>query len=500
MNDLRDALSELVRAEEPRARGPEHVRADAGKRRVRQRVASTILGVAVAVGATSLVIRGFGINDHPPKPVEPQPIDVSSLHRVWSADVPSTSVGAFQNVDADADHVYVGTATGVIAYPKDCADPCPPVWRAVMVKEPSRESASIAVGEGIVAATLEGHLSVFGSACGIEGALCTPLWRSDPPAGANGYLEPVIGDGVVKTTLSVGEMPDHHVWAVGFAARCRTDGESCDPSWRGDLGVGTAFFPAPYVDGVFYQQVGLRLLGFAASCSSDGGPCQPDLLVRLDGEPGSGASVFLGPVARGGEVVVTTGTGLIRSFPAHCRESCRPLWAGDASEYAGGSPVRAGDLVVVSGDGGTAAFPFGCSSDGGLCAPRWVSPVGGGEAIPTGDRAVASVGGKDRSVVTVFPIACPATCEPRWSVGDLGQIQGAESDGRTLFIAHQGQVDAYPIDCADPCVSQWRADLPGETWTLLLDGRHLIAMSRLDADQRALPYGKFALTAFASSS
>lgn len=409
-------------------------------------------------------------------------LDPESLRPTWTAEV--TDAGTDFGLSHDDERVYVPTASGTVAFPKACDVPCQPAWRSdLLAGEPPASRFSVdsqlAVGDGLLAVTFKGDLAVFAADCRNDGGVCVPLWRARSPQGSNGFHDPMIGGGVVKVTSSVGEMPDHGVMAVAFAARCRTDGGACEPEWTGDLGVGTAYFPSAKVGGVFYQQVGRKLLGFASNCSTDGGSCEADFVVRAQGDPSTQASTLYGPVGGKGVLAIVSGDGNVYGFPEHCGTGCAPLWVGPAADYLEGFPFLAGDLVVVASAKGLTAFPLACRTDGGVCQPTWQVGLDGHVSIAfADDRTVVAADHLREPRVMAIETACDGRCSPLWSVAPDGKLFGVESDGRTVFAGMRRAVLAFPTDCSTPCEPVWRGEVAGEPWWLLIDSDSLIVASR----------------------
>jgi hypothetical protein len=409
-------------------------------------------------------------------------LDPAALEPAWRAEVPDAAL--YAGVEQDRDHLYVPTTTGFTAFPKACDDPCAPVWRADLLPgdgpgDPVRTDVAVVAEEGLVAATFDGSVAVFGAACRADGGLCPPLWTVPEPPNTNGYRDPVIENGIVKVTGSTGEMPNHHVMAVAFEARCRTDGGVCEPTWTGDLGAGTAYFPSAKVGDVFYQQVGVRMLGFDSQCRTDGGRCEPDFVVSAKGDPSTQASTLYGPVGGGGVLAIVSGDGNVYGYPEYCGSECAPLWFGPAGDYLESSPLLAGDLVVVTTTNGVAAFPLVCRTDGGECEPRWQVDLDGYASTAYADARVVIAANHSRDPALVaMETVCEGRCSPLWSTAPDGKIFGVASDGRTVFAATGRQVLAYPVRCSDPCDPVWRGQISGEAWWLLLDRDSLVVASR----------------------
>lgn len=443
----------------------------------------TVIGTAFVVSITSLLFVFFAFEGaDQPAPLQREiGLDASALLPSWSAEIPDAV--AVSTVAQDDQRIYVPTTEGAVGFPKSCHDPCSPVWRADLFEgEPpgyaSAAGSDLSVGEGVVAISFEGRLAVFAAECRTDGGVCEPLWRAEPPQGR--YLAPVITEGIVKVTSSVGEMPNHHVTAVAFEVACRQDGGICEPSWTGDLGVGTAFLPGVMTGGVFYQQVGDRLLGFAP-CRSDGGVCEPDFEVRALGDQATQAGALYGPVRIGGEVVITSGDGNLYAYPEHCGRTCSPVWIGPADDYLESFPVLGGRLVAVQTGKGVAAFPVACRTDGGVCEPRWTVALDSYSTIAYADeRVVIAAGhsGRSGSAIVALDATCEGECAPLWSAQSESGVNGVASDGHSVFAGLRGEVVAYPVDCSDPCAPIWRASMPGEAWWFLIDNDRLVVAAR----------------------
>jgi hypothetical protein len=444
---------------------------------------SVVLAAVISIASLALLVAAFD-RPEPHHGVSGASLDPSALRSSWTADIGDavTNFGVVQ----DAQRVYVPTTTGILAFSKTCSDPCEPAWRADLV-EGSEEAlpfgvdVQIVAQDGLVAATYDGDLAVFPADCRTDGGACDPMWRAEHEPGTNGYRDPVIADGIVKTTSSRGEMPEHQVTAVAFEARCRTDGGICEPVWTGDLGVGTAYFPSATVGSVFYQQVGPQMLGFDAHCRSDGGLCDADFRIPALGDQRTQAGSLYGPVGRDGVLAVVSGDGNVYAYPEHCGAGCRPLWKGPADDYLEGFPFLAGDQVVVATGDGVVAFPLACRTDGGRCEPRWQVALGAYPPIAHADENVVITAshssGEGPGVVAMDP-TCEGDCHPVWSGSVGGRVYGVASDGATVFAAVGDEVVAYPVDCSDPCSPVWRSDVLGEAWWLLIDGTRLIVASR----------------------
>jgi len=112
---------------------PERVRRTARRRAKRRRI--TAGGVALVVAAAGLALVVGALRDAGPRPVAPAtegPLDPSTLTYSWSVRVDNAS--AVGQVLQDADRIYVPTATGAVAYPTVCSDPCEPAWRFDLVE------------------------------------------------------------------------------------------------------------------------------------------------------------------------------------------------------------------------------------------------------------------------------------------------------------------------------------------------------------------------------
>jgi hypothetical protein len=487
MDNVGELLRRAVEAEIPQPGGLERVRRTARHRHLRQRISAGLVAALVAVAGLALAIETFERANQQERPpgnerLGAQPLDVSALGQAWIAEVSQGSWvrGVFQ----DSLHILVPTTTGAVAFSKDCEDPCQPAWTLDMPASPRPSNhTELAVGDGVVVAVAGGTVAVVESGCRTDGGSCEPLWRAEPPGRSNGYLAPLVEDGVVRVLWSVGGMPDHHVSAAAFPTRCRTDGGECAPVWMAELGVGAAYVPGTALNGVFYQQVGAQMSGFSAHCGTGGATCEPDFAIEAKGDQSTQAGSLYGPVGRAGELVVSSGDGNLYAYAEHCGKSCSPLWIGPVADYLEGFPVLAGDLVVMSSGNGLRAFALGCGSEGQRCEPRWTAPLEGGYATVeyADERVVVADHFREGSIV-VFPTDCTDECAPRWSAPANGEVYGVASDGRTVFAAFSGQeIRGYPLDCSDPCAPVWRGDVRGQVWWILLDSERLVAAGRVGA-------------------
>jgi hypothetical protein len=413
-------------------------------------------------------------------------LDPAALEAAWRADVPD-AVAIYDHVEQDRERIYVPTTTGLVAFPKACDGPCEPAWRADLLPgdapgDPFRTDVAVVAAEGIVAATFDGSVAAFAADCRGDGGVCDPLWTAPKPPKTNGYRDPTIARGTVKVTSSVGEMPQHHVRAVAFDARCRADGGECVPLWTGDLGVGTAYYPTAIVDGVFYQQVGARMLGFESNCRTDGGECDPDFTVHTPANQSTGAGSLYGPVAHGKVLAIVSGDGNVYAYEEHCGDRCRALWRAPVAEFLDTFPALAGDQIVVTDGAGATAFQVDCRRDGGICEPTWTVPLGGYSSVAyADDNVVILVNYAARRTTPLIALdpSCEGDCGPMWNVSLAGDLQGVASDGATVFVAAGGEVAAYPVDCSDPCSAVWRAPVRRGTGSLLIDeSRLVVATSR----------------------
>jgi hypothetical protein len=483
MDDLRQTFHQAVEPLEPPEGGLERVRHSVRQRRLRQRISAGVVGLTLAAGAISYAI--LALQEDPVAPPEP----AAALELTWTAEVRDAAI--YPDVKQDAERIYVPTAEGAVAFAKACDDPCTPVWEADLLggRSTSRfgSDTSLAVGDGVVAISVEGHLAVFATDCRSDGGKCDPLWTAEPPASGSAYSVPAISEGIVKVAAGTGDAPKHYVTAVGFEANCRSDGGVCEPAWTGDLGVGTQYYPAVTVDGVFYQQVGRSLVGFAAHCRSDGGFCEPDFEMPARGDQSTGVGNLYGPADIGGELVFVSGGGKIYAFAEHCGRACSPLWISPLGSFLDTYPVSAGQVALVQARSGIVAFGAGCRSDGGTCEPRWTFAADSRPFIAYADQRVviASVHRKGGGVVAL-DAACEGECAPLWSAVTEGEIQALASNGRVVFAGFpRGRILGYPVDCSDPCAPIWRARVPSGQSSFLLSNERLIVATQ-DADELGL--------------
>ncbi len=433
-----------------------------------------VVALSVGVAATSWAIIAFrGAPGESPSPENS--LDLDSLRLAWTVDLPNAgSLREMGDVHQSAHHIYVLDRDQVVAFRKDCGNPCSPAWRGpVPGSDPERRE--MAVGDGVVYVSTTDQLFAFASACASDGSECIPLWFAE--LAAPGYANSLLVSGnVVRVIHSLGgEENADGVRAVAFESDCRTDGGRCTPLWTGDLGSGTIYSPGTVQGDVFYQQVGKRMTGFAASCGANGSACEPSFVLDARGDPHSQASSLYGPVLAGDELLVSSGDGNVYAFAPSCGVSCQPLWFGGVADYLEAYPVLAGGHVVTYVTGGIVAFPIGCRSDGGECDAAWRADVEGYAPIVYADDAyVVALNYRARRMM-VFSAVCSGSCQPLWSV-DLPASSGEiASDGRSLFVGVSGgTVLAYPLDCHDPCEAIAKAEVGGPTVQyLLVDDRGL---------------------------
>jgi hypothetical protein len=485
MTDIDELLRRAVETQMPRAGGLERVRRTVQRRRRRLRIGAGIVAALVTLGGLAFAIDTFGgIAQEKQRPAEDrlssEPLDVSELGPGWSAEVAEGSW--LFGIHQDSSRVFVPTTSGVVAFSKHCEDPCRPLWTLdVSRAERPNEHTELAVGDGIVAAVPGGTLVVVESDCRTDGGACEPMWRAEPPEGSGGYSSPLIEDGVVRVMSGVGSIPDHRVNAAAFPIRCRTGGSECAPLWTADLGTGTLYAPGTALNGVFYQQVGARMLGFRADCGTGGARCEPDFAIEALGDQSTEAGSLYGPAGLGGELVVSSGDGNLYAYREHCGSSCSPVWLGRVAESLDSFPQLAGNLVVVSAKNGLTAFDLGCGSGGERCEPRWTAPLEDYATVAyADDRVVVAASHFRDGSIAAFPTDCSTQCAALWSAQANGDIYGVVSDGRTVFAGLPGeQIKGYPIDCSDPCTPVWEEQVRGQVWWILLDGQRLIAAGRV---------------------
>jgi hypothetical protein len=486
MNDVRQAIRRAAEARPIPIANLERVRRTLERRKMRRRI--TAGGVAFLVAAAGLVLVVSALREIAPNRTTPGtagPLDPATLRYAWSARIENASLVG--EVSQTADRIYIPTASGVIVYPKQCSDPCRPLWRLDLV-DPGvnvSQTPSLALGDDVIAVSAGGRLAIAPTDCAVGGQPCQALWYADPPPGSSGYVGAVIADGVVKVTANEGDAPHNIHTAVAFDLRCRDDGGECTPLWSAELGPGAAHFPAPAVDGVFYQQVGTKLLGFLARCRTDGGRCDPDFVIEASGDPYTQQSSLFGPVARDGALVIASGDGNVYGYPEHCRMSCNPTWIASIADHLESYPLVAGDLVVVSHDGGLTAVPFSCAeSDGRSCAPAWRADLDGYWSVEyaNGDVVVAADRFRGSERLAVLAANCAGSCQPLWTVGMGEQLNGVASDGTSIFASEGRRVLAYPAACTDRCAPVWTADLEGAAWQFLIDDKSLVVTSQLGSD------------------
>lgn len=478
MSEALESIRRVVETIPTPAPDTERVKRTARRRARRRRI--TAGGVALVIAAAGLAFVVGALRDAGPRPATPAtegPLDPTTLTYAWSVRVEDTS--AVGEVLQDADRIYVPTATGAVVYPKACSDPCSHVWSLDFVepdKQVEHSMTTLALEGDLLAVNAAGRLAVVATDCGDGGTTCQPLWVADALPGTSGYFGPVISDGVVKATTNEGDAPDNRQTAVAFESRCRDDGGECQPLWRAELGSGMAHIPGVAVGGVFYQQVGTRMLGFIARCRTDGAACEPDFVVESTGDPQTQESSLYGPIPHEGTLVLASGDGRVSGYPEHCGTSCQPEWSTPVADYLE-NPMAAGEVVVVAHDGGIVALPLSCR---GSCAPSWEAALDGfWIEYADANVVVATTRFRESNRIAVLPVTCSDPCQPIWTYEVDGELYGVGSDGMSVFASDGRRVLSFPAACSNPCSPVWSADLVGEAWGFLMDDRNLVVTSRL---------------------
>jgi hypothetical protein len=493
LSDVRDRLHDAVVDLEPAWSTPEKVRQVVMRRQRRARLRAGVVAGVIAVAAVAVTVTA--LREVPKPAVTSGPLDVSALELAWRAEFAPSLLG--ESILADDHQLYVLGADGVAAYPKDCADPCTPAWRASTPRHGSRAllRTSFALGDGVVFVTTGKTLLAFDAACSGDGARCAPLWEAVPPDGGRYVDAPVAWGRSVRVMWTLGgEGNSNGVIAAGYSVDgCGSEG-SCLPEWTVELGPGPRYVPGTVVDGVFYQQVGDHLTGIdPAACGISGLPCDPVFRVEALGDERTQAGSLYGPVAAGGELLVASGDGNVYAYAARCGTICEPLWLGRAADYLEGEPVVAGDVVTVVVRSELVAFPVGCRTDGGECDSAWRASIDDYGVVRYADseHLVLIEHLKKHGSVNVFPTACDRACRPLWTAELSGEAQGATGDADHVFIASSdGRVSAYPLECSGACSPSWTTTVEGGgIWNMSSDADGLYAEASSAASSSAWLYG-----------
>jgi hypothetical protein len=292
-------------------------------------------------------------------------------------------------------------------------------------------------------------------------------WSAEGPTST-----PVISEGRVFATSS------DRVFA--YPLDCASEGESCDPSWTGDIGPAhTGIQSALAVsDGVVYVTSD-TVYAFSTDCRTDGGTCPPLWKGDVSGPDGLSSPV----VSQG--VVLAVGDHTLYAFGARCGSggsTCRPLWTmphvGHMSPCCPSAPVVADGLVFATGGHSREllALPVRCSTDGNVCRdPAWTWTSTEDLGDPVVQDGVVYLG-DSHGRMSAFPALCSTggpNCRPTWSVdtgdgyGPTPIVSGGVAYTSALVIGpHPYRLDAYSTSCvtgAGSCPLLWQAFVPRVT-------------------------------------
>jgi len=274
-------------------------------------------------------------------------LDIRNGDVLWSGATPGGGSGAPAIANG---LVYVGTNSGLYAFPSSCSTPCAPQW----IGQPGiAVNPSPTVDGGVVyVAAYDGYVRAF------DGATGALLWWGD----VNSPIDPVFFSATVANGI-VYVAGDYGLFA--FPTNCSG---LCAPLWLSAMSVSPNGSSA-VVDGVAYLA---RYDGFVYAIDATTGaklwyahvPAAPTAPAVADG------TLFIGSSA--GRLYAFDGAGC--GAPR-----CYPIWTAIPQQSVF-DPVVANGIVYVGSlngiytAGAILAYPTRCEA---LCNPLWTASVEG---------------------------------------------------------------------------------------------------------------------------
>jgi outer membrane protein assembly factor BamB len=466
----------LLERAQSRYPAPDHVLDRLTERRDRKRrnrrIASAVLGLALAALAIGGLLRSFA-TERNPRPASNQTKitsqSVGDLHRTWVGLMPHTpgsDHGITEPPVVEGNRAYADSSGFFLyAFGTSCGssgDSCLALWIASTRGSTNGIAGRVvwpaAAADGrVYEAWIDRAVYAFPASCGSEAADCKPLW-----------VGPITG--VPSSPLIEGDAV--YIFAgrtlYAFGTDCAEGGAKCQPIWTSVIeGKATLRDPAhvAVAGGVLYVSVDRSLYAFPTDCTST---CQP---IWRSANLVEGSSISP-PVIGDGMVFVSSGPGsgsgvnALAAFSSACQGSCEPLWTWTASGVGISNPVVSDGNVYVTerdpqGESSLVAFEAACRRDGGVCAPTWTAP-GQGQPATSGPTVYVDDGARD--AVVAYRAGCAsggATCTAEAIfTGGSGEPVVA---GELLFVAPRSgdAVLAFDTNCAGTCSSAWTGRVQG---------------------------------------
>lgn len=346
----------------------------------------------------------------------------------------------------------------------------------------SATSAPVVAGGRVFVTTGNGRVYAYKSACGVNGAACTPLWHADLSGNLTAHSPVVVGTMLlVRTTTALN----------AFKVSCASGGATCSPAWTAPL-ADTTMSPIGATASRAFLADGHTLKAFNATCGA--ARCAPVWTAPLDDVSWSGASVVNGVVyagtssdtlyafstSNGSQVwtatspdpfltdltvangrVLGSGGGGLHGFSTTCASSpCGPVWTGPGWGELASYVAAYGANLFVQGSGGLQRSSQTCSSSEDCIGDTLVTasstpPALAGNVLYAENASATGGGHTHGALVAMTPDCTPTSgfCPTLWSFapGDgtsTGEQFGASpviSDGTLYATTNQGRLFAFTV-------------------------------------------------------
>jgi hypothetical protein len=336
------------------------------------------------------------------------------------------------------DRVYAGTSDGyVLGFPTACSASCRPEWKG-LTDGSSSESTTVAA-KGLILAVSNvaptapsstGFLDAFPENCADP---CPPVWRgrwSSPYKNFAAHgASPVVSGGIAYIASLEGVVQ-------AYDLSCGTGGRVCDPSWRLRLPQGLALSdsqsgagtPLRVDHNTLFVAVGNVISAIPIPCR-DVAACPHTVVGRTSNEVD-------GIVVAGGRIYASSGDGTLWIFPEVCvprQGKCRP----DAVIHGistGANPYVANGLLFIGSSTGIEAFHAGCGGVAPACTPLWSAPTNTElDSAPTEADGILYAADNSGDVYAFAPHGIALVGPPSASAGSTKSGKG--SPGLYAFYA-----------------------------------------------------------------
>jgi hypothetical protein len=374
----------------------------------------------------------------------------------------------------DADYLY--------AFPTNCGGSAPcgtVIWKARIGPGLPCCSPPTVAGSRVFVSSDKTY--AFAAGCGSDGAICTPLWSTEP---AGEPSAPAVADGRVFVSSSDGVVN-------AYAADCGSGGATCSPLWSAAVGPHPS---SPAVaDGVVYV-AGDRLYAFPADCGAGGATCSPLWTGAIERDPV--VTVDEAPAVGDGRVFVAASR--LYAFPTTCpATTCAPAWSLAGGRF--GAPIVANNVVFVVRNNELIAVAADCGSGGATCLPLLTAADSADGPLEEADGVIYFEGGEHQlfayclsgvctseqprpDPATLRPAAPSLLLEPAAAQANLGTQRavtatltdaGAPIAGAQLLVAVTGANSLSTVATTGPdgraVATYWGARVGTDTLTVCYD-------------------------------